>query len=375
MCINRDERSEEILKHIVVGLNFAMPEFKEYPDHIQRMLASIANYEEYEPGRVILRQGHNPLRYYIVISGIATVVKASNKAGTDETVYTPVLVLKRGDAFGEIAILNNIKRTSSIIADGLKPVCLLSIDKEDFFQMQSSDENNEKLIEYLKKDVQLFKNLHMSLSLERSKNKIISVYYRNGKIVTENKHPDEWLYIVKSGWCKVYAKICLDQKALDAYLQTLKSRRLENLYKAVRINNQTPGLEKLIKKKHLTIDKDEIDLYKRYLSEEKENRYTFFEIARLNPGEVFGLDELLLPDAGQDKCHLILISQGMECVLINRYFFLNCLSDKSKTMLKLRFQPYPDEDYMKNKYFHHFLWKNFSKANKKEIVDKLEINE
>lgn len=114
------ERTEDMLRYIMISLNFSVPEFSELPLRIQKTWARHAFYQEFEPDRVIVRQGHFPTNYYMIVSGKALVIEASaswiNKNSSDEDalVYTPLLTLKRGDCFGELAIINNSKRTSSI---------------------------------------------------------------------------------------------------------------------------------------------------------------------------------------------------------------------------------------------------------------------
>lgn len=122
--LSPEERTEDILRYIVISLNFSVPEFSELPIRIQKMWAKRAFYQEFEPDRVIVRQGHYPTYYYMIVSGKAMVIEAStswtSKAATGSTtdddglIYTPLLALKRGDCFGDLAIINNSKRTSSI---------------------------------------------------------------------------------------------------------------------------------------------------------------------------------------------------------------------------------------------------------------------
>ena len=45
--------------------------FGEYPEDIQRQLASVAYLEEFEPGKMIIKEGQVPERYYMVLSGQA----------------------------------------------------------------------------------------------------------------------------------------------------------------------------------------------------------------------------------------------------------------------------------------------------------------
>ena len=64
------ERTDEMIRFITISLNFCVPEFLTFPTHMQKKIAKLSTYQEYEPSRVVLRQGHWPINYYIVLSGI-----------------------------------------------------------------------------------------------------------------------------------------------------------------------------------------------------------------------------------------------------------------------------------------------------------------
>lgn len=134
------ERNEEILRYIIISLNFSVPEFIEYPIYMQKMIATYSFFQEYEPGRVIIRQGHMADNYYLIIAGNALEIKhfstSDDPIAKDEYEYRAISALKRGDTFGDTSIINNTLRHSSVTVHGNKPLSLLCIDKEDFFEFK-----------------------------------------------------------------------------------------------------------------------------------------------------------------------------------------------------------------------------------------------
>jgi hypothetical protein len=55
--LNPIDRTDEMIKTIIVSLNFAVPEFSDFPIFMQKQIAKLAVFVEFEPGRVIIRQG------------------------------------------------------------------------------------------------------------------------------------------------------------------------------------------------------------------------------------------------------------------------------------------------------------------------------
>lgn len=166
----------------MISLNLSVPEFSEFPINIQKLYAQFAYYQEFEPNRVIVRQGHHPTYYYMIISGLGLVIEASNTSNED-LVYTPMNMLKRGDSFGELAIINNTKRTASVRVHGNKPLCMLCVNKDDFYRIQGGKNLIDKL-NFLQTSVPLLNNIEYPFDLlekENTKSHVcFSIYYRKG---------------------------------------------------------------------------------------------------------------------------------------------------------------------------------------------------
>ena len=82
----------------------------------------------YAPGEVIIRQGDRADRFYILTQGEVEVVQ--------ERADGPPSVLRRlgrGEGFGEIGLLQNVRRTATVRA--LSPVTSLALDRDAFLEM------------------------------------------------------------------------------------------------------------------------------------------------------------------------------------------------------------------------------------------------
>ena len=71
LSLPQEERTDELVRLAVAALIIAVPEYGDYTPNIQRSIAKVCQYDKYESGRVILRQGHKADNYYFIVSGIS----------------------------------------------------------------------------------------------------------------------------------------------------------------------------------------------------------------------------------------------------------------------------------------------------------------
>ena len=98
------------------------------PHHIHR-LAGLALEAEFEPGRVIFREGDEQNRLYLILSG--TVALRSDPAGTS------MLVLRAGDALGWSALLDGEHRHFE--ARCMSPVRALAFEGRELLRAFEAD--------------------------------------------------------------------------------------------------------------------------------------------------------------------------------------------------------------------------------------------
>jgi hypothetical protein len=85
-----------------------------------------------EPGQVVIRQGDEADRFYVIVDGQVEVTQ--NAPDGDES-----RVLRRmgpGEVFGEIGLLSRIPRTATVTATA--KTTLLALDKQDFLELVES---------------------------------------------------------------------------------------------------------------------------------------------------------------------------------------------------------------------------------------------
>ena len=89
-------------------------------------LASLFKERIFNENEFIFEEGSMGNSMMIIVSGEVRVSQ------TDESVEEELVVLKKGDLFGEMAMLEELPRTATIIAN--TNVIILEIKKDDFFQ-------------------------------------------------------------------------------------------------------------------------------------------------------------------------------------------------------------------------------------------------
>ncbi len=132
-----------------------------------------------------MRQGHNSEKCYFIISGTADVFQATQD-NNGEVKRTLLNRLKRGDRFGEVGLINKIKRTATVANNGEQLLCLLSFEKDHYFKMQSLVSAKNQTFDFLKTKVELFKKLEFPFDkLIGVNNDYFTIFYRksNFKVI------------------------------------------------------------------------------------------------------------------------------------------------------------------------------------------------
>jgi CRP-like cAMP-binding protein len=98
--------------------------FAALPGETLGKLADRMERDEVAAGTVLLREGRPGDRFYVLLSGVATVSQASlGQRG----------VLKAGEYFGEVALTMNVPRTATVTA--LTPCVVASCDSAAFDEL------------------------------------------------------------------------------------------------------------------------------------------------------------------------------------------------------------------------------------------------
>jgi predicted MFS family arabinose efflux permease len=102
------------------GLLVALPMFAPLPLAVTELLAAEIEPRQFPAGTVVTREGEPGDHFYLIVEGSATVSVHG----------TPRPSLRRGDCFGEIALLRDTPRTATVTAE--EPLHTLALGREQF---------------------------------------------------------------------------------------------------------------------------------------------------------------------------------------------------------------------------------------------------
>jgi putative nucleotidyltransferase with HDIG domain len=98
----------------------------------RRMVSDDTHFRVYNPGEMLIRQGHSDQSLFIILTGTVNITEGAGG--------TILAVLKAGDIFGEMAFLTDTRRTANVVAR--ESVIALKLDRVLFEQL--SPEIREK---------------------------------------------------------------------------------------------------------------------------------------------------------------------------------------------------------------------------------------
>jgi len=112
-----------------------VPLFKELSERDLHIVADLTEQLEVEMDHMLIKEGRTGHKLFIVVKGTAQVTRRD----------APMRTLMKGDAFGEISLIDQSPRTATVVAE--TNMELLTIDKERFdFVLDNYPEIVKKLL-------------------------------------------------------------------------------------------------------------------------------------------------------------------------------------------------------------------------------------
>jgi len=158
----------------------------------------------YQTGTVMIHQGDMADAFFIIVEGAAEVLKEQL---TGETRL--LSRLEAGDYFGEIGLLQGVRRTATVRAASDTPVKVLRLDRETFTRMVSeSDFVAGEIARVVQRRSMATKlsdvlpKLRMD-QVSRSLPELVSMRYDAGATIIQQGEPAESFYIITEGQVEV----------------------------------------------------------------------------------------------------------------------------------------------------------------------------
>ncbi|GFN82200.1 cyclic nucleotide-binding domain-containing protein 2-like, partial [Plakobranchus ocellatus] len=202
LSLEPGQRSAQQLRQALASLRQAVEEFSEFPITMQESLARVGRYEHFEAKRVIIRQGHLAENFYFILSGTAVVTILDTNKVTGEQTARTVTFLGKGKSFGELALMYKSRRTATVRCQ--EDVELLAVGREDFVDIFMHVEGDVE-----PEHVRFLRSLHVlrgwPVDVLPANNPLVFVftYVRRGIVLCKDSNSSDWIYVVKSGSCRV----------------------------------------------------------------------------------------------------------------------------------------------------------------------------
>ncbi|KAL4226239.1 hypothetical protein ACF0H5_014223 [Mactra antiquata] len=198
----------------------------EYPVKMQRLIAQRSWIESYDVKRVVVREGHVPMCFYFILSGSAIV------STMQEGIAKTVMFLNRGDSFGDLAILNNARRETTVISrEKIELLCMTDEDFVDIFMSGGLRDPDDPFL----KSINFLDGWPRERLIDNPKKCIFS-YFKRGTILVSDSTNNDWIFVVKSGSASVLKKLHAvntkkkrkKKKVLDFRDEVLQVMRVDN---------------------------------------------------------------------------------------------------------------------------------------------------
>jgi Cyclic nucleotide-binding domain len=120
-----------------VALLRSLPMFSPLPLAVTELLATEIEPRQFPPGAVVMREGEAGDHFHLIVDGSAAVTARG----------VPRPPLRRGDCFGEIALLRDIPRTATVTAE--QPLRTVALGREEFLTAVTGNSMSMAAVEAL----------------------------------------------------------------------------------------------------------------------------------------------------------------------------------------------------------------------------------
>ncbi|KAH9523209.1 hypothetical protein Btru_066107 [Bulinus truncatus] len=202
LSLEPSRRTTHQLRQVLISLRQAVKEFSEFPITMQESLVRVGWYENFEAKRVIIRQGHTADNFYFILSGTAAVVVLESDKQTGEQVPRTAAFLGKGKSFGELALMHKSRRSATVTCKD--DVELLAVGREDFIDIFMHVERGvePEHVTFLR-SLPILQDWPLEVLPFDNPQILLFTYVRRGVLLCKDSNTSDWIYVVKSGHCRV----------------------------------------------------------------------------------------------------------------------------------------------------------------------------
>jgi CRP-like cAMP-binding protein/Zn-dependent protease len=166
-----------------------------------RQIGAHLKSERYEAGQLIVRQGAHGDRFYLILDGDVAVLRLAADGHTER-----LATLGAGDYFGETALVANVPRTATVVAE--TPAQLLSLDAGHFRRWLANRVDVTDTIHRTLAERQHLASLPLFASLgaaelDRLAARVLVTRYSAGDVIVEQGTPGDRFFVIVEGAVEV----------------------------------------------------------------------------------------------------------------------------------------------------------------------------
>ncbi|KAJ8410905.1 hypothetical protein AAFF_G00188620 [Aldrovandia affinis] len=382
----RNRKPDEI-KLAMLALRNAVDTFAEYPPDMQENLAQVGWYESFGPGRVIIRQGHIPQNFYLILSGLARVCTNSVDEQTGELCEKTTAFLEKGRSFGEVAILNAARRNATVVCHNT--VSLLAISRQDFKSTLVNREvsNAPEFLEFLRK-IDILSGWPLE-KIPTNSTVCLHAFFRRNMVISRDTRRSTNIFIIKYGTVQVLKKLTSTRPCLSIKHSRACSSEMRSSWKPrhTRSSKCSPcvcqactqrapptlsssggsqGLASVLP----VLQQEDTSMGDRGASatpsltpvtnqqDQPSSRELYINLQTLKAGDVFGLAYILY----EETFPMTLVSEGAECILIPKDFLKKHANETYLNTLEKLVRPYPSEQTLQKQLQEFINWKAYKRT-------------
>ncbi|WAQ97869.1 CNBD2-like protein [Mya arenaria] len=325
LAIDGPDRTNGDVK-VILALLRDNTSFQDYPFHVQYQLARCMSYQSYEARRVILKQGHRPEAFYILLSGsvMANIEDVSPESG--KQFVKTVKEMGPGETFGEVALIEGGRRTASIVCK--TNVELLVILKHDFDNII-----REPLVEQIDEHLEFCRT--MALFQDFPCDTLAENPSQKGDIVVRDSRVSKYIIVVKAAafphWDdmeKIRAKHRHTKSPAERTRETICLGLLTGQIDRNRLADHGPDVQR---------------------------------------PKTSGLESLVQ----KPSCTTSLVSEGAECIFISKRLFLQLANIKVLRVVTDMVQNYPSQDFIQEQVKSYRTWQKYKKTLVQDVLDRM----
>jgi ATP-binding cassette subfamily B protein len=185
-----------------------LPAFALLPEEVRRLVAESFETVSYPFGAVIVREGDEADAFYVLASGSARVVKLGEHGEE-----VPLNVLRRGDSFGEMALLGETRRLATVRASG--PVQALRLGRSVFTALTRSHPEVRTSFQGLANTRALWNFFRVNSGFAELSNEALATLVGGiervdapaGQVVVREGDPPGPMYVIEQGRVRVYTSV------------------------------------------------------------------------------------------------------------------------------------------------------------------------